>query len=73
MTFFSLLDVDQNKKSSASASDQDEALAVLGKEIGMDLSLKDSEAVVACYLLDEWEAGPHWVDHHIRVFGTPIR
>jgi hypothetical protein len=72
MTYYSLLAVDTNKTLSTPARDRSEAFALFEKELGMKLALEDSDAVVACCLLDEWEVGPHWVNHHIRVFATPI-
>jgi hypothetical protein len=71
MTFYSLY-VDPQKHLSTPARDRGEALAVFGKELGLKLTLEDSGAAVASYLLDEWEVNPHWVNPTIAVFGTPI-
>jgi hypothetical protein len=53
-----------------SALDRSEALATFGKELGLNLVLFN--AVVASYLLDEWEVGPHWANHTIPIFATPL-
>jgi hypothetical protein len=55
-----------------SALDRSEALATFGKELGLNLVLFDSDAVVASYLLDEWEVGPHSVNHTVPIFATPL-
>jgi hypothetical protein len=72
MTYFNLLIVDQHKTLSTPAMDRREALAIFGKELGLKLTLENSNAVIASYLLDEWEVGPHWVNPTIPVFATPL-
>jgi hypothetical protein len=68
MAYYSLLIVDQNKTLSTPAQDRIEALAIFGKELDLKLTLENSDGVIASYLLDEWEVGPHWVNHTIPVF-----
>ncbi|WOJ90817.1 hypothetical protein RZS28_05905 [Methylocapsa polymorpha] len=72
MTYYDLLIVGQHKHLSTPARDRSEALAIFGKELGLNLTLEDSDAVVAVYLLDEREACPHYVNPTIRVFATAI-
>jgi len=72
MAFYDLEIVDQQRHLSASAPDRGEALAIFGKELGLQLSLEDTDEAFAVYLLDEWEVGPHFVDPTIRVFATPM-
>lgn len=52
---------------SAAAKDRSEALAIFGKELGKRLTL-DDQGIVAPYLLDEWQNGPHWINPTISVF-----
>ena len=72
MAYYSLLIVDKQKTLEAAAANCGEALKVFGKELGQSLSLEDSDGAVARHLLDEWQVGPHWVNHTISVFATPI-
>ena len=72
MAYYSLLIVDEQRSLSTAARDRSEALAIFGKELGLRLTLEDSNAAAAGYLLDEWESGPHWVNHHIPVFATSV-
>ena len=72
MAFYSLLIVEQQKPLSTVARDRAEALAVFGKELGMQLSLEDSDAASTVYFLDEWEVGPRFTNPTIRVFATLI-
>ena len=69
MTFYSLLIVDQHKSLSTPAGDRAEALAIFGKELGVNLTLDNDGVAVADYLMDEWwQTGPHWVNPTIPVF-----
>jgi hypothetical protein len=72
MTYYNLRIVDQDKRLSTTARDRSEALAIFGKELGLKLTLEDSDAVVASYLLAEREGVRDWVNHTIPVFATPI-
>jgi hypothetical protein len=72
MPYYNLLIADQNKTLSTPARDQHEALAIFGKELGVKLTQGEPGTVVATYLLDEWEVGPHWVNPTIAVFAAPI-
>jgi hypothetical protein len=71
MTFYNLLIADQNKILSTPARDRSEALAIFGKELNLKLTLEDTDTVIARYLLDEWESGPHWVNPTIPVYAMP--
>jgi hypothetical protein len=71
MAYYSLLIVDEHKELHATAANCGDALEGFGKELGQRLSLQDSDAAVARYLMDEWQVGPHWVNHTISVFATP--
>jgi hypothetical protein len=70
MPYYNLLIVDQRKTLSTTARDRAEALAIFSKELGLKLTLEGSATAPAAYLLDEWEAGPHWVNPTIPVFGA---
>ena len=72
MTYYNLQIVGQHKTLSTPAGDRKEALAIFGKELGLKLTLENSNAAVISYLLDEWEIGPHWVNPTIPVFGIPL-
>ena len=72
MTNYNLQLVGHHKTLSTPARDRTEALAIFGKELGLKLTLENSHAAVASYLLDEWEVGPHWVNPTIPVFGIPL-
>jgi hypothetical protein len=71
MTFYSLY-VDQDKCLSTAAADRSEALATFEKQLGQKLRSEDSDAAIASYLLDEWDEHPHWTDHTIRIYATPV-
>lgn len=73
MPYYNLLIVDKNKTLSTPAQDRSEALAIFEKALGLKLSFENSDAVVATYLLDEWQAGPHWVNPTIPVYATSTR
>jgi excisionase family DNA binding protein len=72
MTYYNLQIVGQHKTLSTPAGDRKEALAIFGKELGLKLTLENSNTAVISYLLDEWEIGPHWVNPTIPVFGIPL-
>jgi hypothetical protein len=71
MPYYSLLIADKQKTLLTSAGDRSEALAIFGKELGLKLTLED-DGCVAQYLLDEWQVNPHWLNHTIPVFASPI-
>ena len=68
MPYYNLLVVSRHKTLSTPAQNCNEALAIFGRELGLKLSLKKSDATVGGYFLDEWEVGPHWVSPTIPVF-----
>jgi hypothetical protein len=72
MAHYSLLIVNEQKTIAVTAANLSEALQALGEKLGQSLSLEDSDGAVARYLLDEWQIGPHWVNHTVSVFATPI-
>jgi hypothetical protein len=72
VAYYSLLIVGDQKTLEVATADCGEALQAFGKELGQSLSLEDSDGAVARHLLDEWQVGPHWVNHTISVFATPI-
>jgi hypothetical protein len=67
---YSLLIVDERRTLEVAAANCGEALEAFGKELGQSLSLEDSDGAVYRHLLDEWQIGPHWVNHTISVYGT---
>src|SRR5271156_5008252 len=69
MPYYSLL-IEPGKTLSSPALDRQDALDLFGKELGLTLSVEDLGKAVAPYLLDEWEGGPHWVNHRIPVFAN---
>ena len=71
MPFYNLLVVETNQTLATPAPDKGYALAIFGKELGLKLSLRNSDGAGARYLLDEWDRGPHWVNPTIPVFATP--
>jgi hypothetical protein len=74
MPYYSLRIVEEHKTLSTPARDRSEALAILGKELGIDLSLDEDSETVAAYLLDEWwNDGPHWVNPTIPVYAVSTR
>lgn len=70
MPYYDLQIVNQQRSLSTPAEDRDEALAIFGRQLGQKLSLEDSDAVVAVYLLGESEVSLHYVNPTIRVFAT---
>jgi hypothetical protein len=58
----------ENRTLSTPARDRVEALAIFGKELGLNLTLEDPGSAASTYLLDEWVTGPHWVNPAIPVF-----
>ena len=72
MPYYNLLIVDRNQTLATPAGDRPEALAIFGKELGVRLTLEEPAGAVAAYLLDEWAAGPHWVNCTIPVFTASI-
>ena len=72
MAFYDLLIVNEQKHLATVARDQSEALSNFGKELGLHLSLDDSDSAFAVYFLDEWQIGPHFVNPTIPVYATAI-
>jgi hypothetical protein len=69
MAFYSLLIVDKHATvGGIVALNRTQAIAMIGKQLGRDLTLDDDDTCVAQYLLDEWWENPHWVNHTIPVF-----
>lgn len=71
MPHYSLLVGEKPDPLLTSAGDRSEALAIFEKELGCKLTLEDDDTCFVRYLLDEWDVGPHWVNHHIPVFAAP--
>jgi hypothetical protein len=72
MAYYSLLIVEEQKILEVAAANRGEALQAFGQKLGQSLSLEGSDGAVARHLLDEWQIGPHWVNHTVSVFATPI-
>jgi hypothetical protein len=60
MPYFTLLILDQQKTLSTSARDRKDALAIFGKQLGINFTFEGGDTDVVSYVLDEWESGPHW-------------
>jgi hypothetical protein len=72
VAYYSLLIVDEKRTLEIAAANRGEALQAFGEKLGQSLSLEDSDGAVARHLLDEGQIGPHWVNHTVSVFATPI-
>ena len=70
MPYYNLLVIRDNWTLATAAKDRQEALAIFGKELGLDLTLADQD-MSPPYLLDEWHESPHWINPTIPVFQTP--
>ncbi|MDE3109605.1 MAG: hypothetical protein KGL02_06665 [Acidobacteriota bacterium] len=69
MAFYSLLHVGtQETTGGVVARNRTEAVAVFGRQLGLDLAVEDNDGRVADFLLDEWWEQPHWVNHTIPVY-----
>ncbi len=72
MAFYSLLNVTkQETTGGVAAGNRAEAVALFGRQLGLDLTLEDDDSHVADFLLDEWTEQPHWLNHTIPVFLKP--
>jgi hypothetical protein len=70
MPYYNLSVVGGQELASIPAQSRAEALAIFGSELGIELTFEGD--ATAPYLLDEWEAGPHWVNPTIPVFEKPL-